>query len=662
MLRRWLVVLMALSLLPTVVLAEDDDDDAGNAPSDRTEQKQSDKSKGGKPEDKSKDDDKKAKSKDGDDAKTEAERSKANPIKKLIELKLDPFVVPSRGLNIPSFGRVREVRDILERFERWAKDEEVGALLLNLDGLALSIPDIEEIRAALLEFKKDGKKVLAYLNNGEPNGYLLACVADEIALAPTGDLAIPGLGRVFPYMRGFYQMRGIEYDVITAGRFKYPGFMNAREPNDAFKMEFEEILDSWFGDYVQMIADGRKLDPQKVRNSIDVALMTAEEAKSRGLVDHIAYYDEYRDRVLRRLKFRKSDGETDFSNITSLQDIANVINKRFREAQESYKAVGPKIAILHARGPIVDFDLGGSLSSQLIMREPFVRTIEEIRKNKTIKAVVLRIDSPGGSGYASDVIWRKLRELDEEKPIIVSMGSVAGSGGYYIACPGRLIFAEPTTITGSIGVLAILANQASMLNRMDVNIATMQRGKRALFGAGVRDMHPDDRAFLQKFILDFYEVFLDRVSVARRMPKDEVRKVAEGRIYTGRQALKIGLVDRLGGLKDAIAAAREMASIPASSEIRLVHYPRPSGLGELFGDLLGGVSTPAQAMTVFNTPIPSLSFDMQLRIFAHRPQPLCWLPLPDARELMLPMGPRETLAEMLGLPPVTPALLPMLQP
>lgn len=582
---------------------------------------------------------------------------KPSPIQRLVEIKMDMFVVPARALNIPLPGRTQETRDLLESFEAYAKDEAIGGLLLNLDGMSLGLPDIEALRDGLTDFRKSGKKVFAFMNSGDPMDYLIACQADEIAMAPTGSLMLPGLGRVFPFMRGMYQMQGIEYDVITAGRFKYPGFMNQREPNKYFIHEFEELLDSWFDDYVRFIAEGRKLDTDKVKEIIDIALFAAEESKNRGLVDVLAYYEDYHERLLRRFKFEKDRGRgSDFAQITSLNDLLSAWQKQVAEAQKSYTAVGPKIAILHARGPIVDLSLGSGFSTQMIMRDQFVETIEQIRKNKTIRAVVLYVDSPGGSGYASDIIWRKLRELDEEKPLVVCMGSVAGSGGYYIACPGRLIFAEPTTITGSIGVLAILANQASALNRQDINVYEMKRGARSLFGGGYRDMPPEDREFLQKHILDFYEVFLDRVAAGRKMPKDEVRKLAEGRIYTGRQALKIGLVDRLGGLKDAVAAVREMADIPPSAEVKLVHYPKPASIGELV-ESLAGLSTTMGTMARTQMAAPRMTFDMQLQHFARQPRPLCWMAIPELDGLLNPGAtPEQTLAELLGLP--APVMLP----
>lgn len=578
------------------------------------------------------------------------DKTKKNPIKKLVEVKIDQNLIAARMLNIPLPGKTRTVRELCDRFDKWAKDDEVGALLLNLDGTYLAIPDVEELRAAVARVRQSGKKIIAYLNGGDPMSYLFACEADEIACAPTGSLSIPGLGRLFPFMRGFYQMRGIEYDVITAGRYKYPGFMNRREPDKFFSEEFGELMDGWYEDYLNIIAKGRKLDVEKVREIVDIALFDAEDAKNRGLIDTIAYYDDFAERTTKKLKYRKvAEFDSRFSNITSLQDFLSAWGKEIERAQDKYKEVGPKIAVLNARGPIVDMSLGAGYSSMLIMRDDFVRTIEEIRKNKTIKAVVLRIDSPGGSGYASDIIWKKLKQLDEEKPVVVSMGTVAGSGGYYIACPGRLIFAEATTITGSIGVLAVLGNQASMLNRMDVNMHEMRRGARSLFGAGNRDLSPEDRAFLQKYILDFYEIFLDRVAAGRRMPKDEVRKVAEGRVYTGRQALDIGLVDRIGGLTEAIAAAREMAEIPPSAEIKLVDYPRPATFGEFF-EGLAGINMMTDVVARAQAAAPIVTFDSQVRYFSQRVQPLCWMGLPEADLLLGPSFEQAPTFDLMSLP------------
>lgn len=585
--------------------------------------------------------------KSADDKK---DKDEASPIKRLVEIRIDPFLVAARQINVPLPGRVSTTQELLDRLDRLAKDDDVGGILFDLDGVGLSMPDIEEVRRGIADFRKSGKTVRAFLNSSDPNGYLIACAADEIALAPCGMIALPGMGRVFPFMRGMYQMQGVEYEVITAGAFKYPGYNTRREPNKYFVEEFSEIMDSWFDDYVSIIAEGRNLTKDQTKKIIDIALFQPEEAKNRKLVDMISYYDEYRDRILRREKFKKSsDDESALARVTSIQDLLTQITKEMKKAQDKYKEVGPKIAILHARGPIVDMNLGTGLSSSMIMRDPFVKTIEEIRRNKTIRGVVLHVDSPGGSAYASDIIWKKLRELDEEKPVVVCMGSVAASGGYYISAPARLVFASPSTITGSIGVIAMLQNQASRLNRMDVNVYEMKRGERALLGASHKDMSPEDRKVIQDMILDTYEQFLDRVAEGRKIPKEQLRKLAGGRVYTGRDALKIGLVDRLGGINDAVAAVREMVDIPPSAEVKLVHYPRPSSLGEL-AESLFGLQAMMSAAQAANSPAPTISLDRQFRFFGRRLEPLCWMPVPDLTAVFGDQTEVNAAYDLLGVP------------
>ncbi len=577
----------------------------------------------------------KEKSKDKDADKSKEKSDAESPIKRLVEMKLDEYVVPARAINLPLPGRTRTVQDVLDRLEEWQKDDKVGGVLLDVGGLALSLPDVEELRAGVERVRNSGKKVTAYFNDGSPNAYLLACAADEVVLAPTGGVSLPGVGSVFPFLKGHYQMQGIEFDVITAGRFKYPGFMNEREPNQYFKEAYNAILDGWIEDYKNIIMTSRKLSREAVDDIVNTAMFDANDSLQRGLADHLAYYDECRDRILRRDKLKKYQGfERSLADVNSLQDFMEMINDEMRQQEDARKAVGPKIAVLDARGPIIDQNLGAGMASQVISRDAFVEVVEELRKNKSIKAVVMRVDSPGGSGYASDVIWQQLRKLNEEKPLVVSMGRVAGSGGYYIACPARRIFAQPTTITGSIGVLGIFQMAQSALNRMDYELFEMKRGDRATLGSPHRAMDKDDRQFIQDYINDFYSIFVDRVATTRRLPAAEVRKIAEGRIYTGRQAKEIGLVDELGGLAEAINSARDFANIPASAELKIVHYPRSSSFGELF-ESLGAVNM-EQAVNTFlqaTAAAPVVPFDQQVLFFSQTTKPLCWMGMPSLEEI-----------------------------
>jgi len=624
LIRRWTIPMMlwSLAMSPAALLALDADEDAD-----------ADKSAVS-------DDD----SKSGKDAK-----KKKDPVKKLAIMTLDHNVVPARMLNIPLPGKTKALREVIEKLDHWGGDDEIGAVLFNITDMQLSLPDIEELRQCIVRLQGKGKKVFAYFHSGAPANYLLACAADEICVAPHGSVFLPGLGWIFPFMQGHYQMLGLEFDVITAGAYKYGGFITRREPNKYFEEEFGAVLDSWFDSYVGMVAEGRDLDRDTVVEIINHGVFNAQEAQQRGLVDHLAYFDEYRDRVLRRERMKKyKDYDTDWSEINSIQDMLNMMSREWQKEKERREAVGPKIAVLHARGPIIDINLGPAYASMVICRDDFIETIEEIRRNKSIKGVVLRVDSPGGSGYASDAIWRKLIELNEEKPLVVSMGRVAGSGGYYIAVPGQLIFAQPTTITGSIGVLGIFQSAWSALNRADYNLLFMKRGDRALLGSGVRPLSKEDRELIQQYILDFYEVFVDRVARGRKMPRERVKEIAGGRIYTGEDALKNGLIDRLGGLKDAIEAVREIANIPPSAKLRLVHYPRLSSLGEFFAGALGGASTGAginadsaigtaiELIRRANSPAQMPSFESQLMLFSTSMRPLCWMPVPDLHAAWYP--------------------------
>lgn len=574
------------------------------------------------------------------EAKGGDRKQKPSPIKRLVELHLDHYVVPARPFNIPLPGRTRTVQDVLDRLEEWRKDDDVGVVLLNINDISLPIAQIQEIRNAVLRLRKEGgKKVRAFCGLDTQPGYLLATAADEIAVAPVGGVSIPGLAAVLPYMKGFFQLRGWEFEVITAGKYKYPGFYNRRKPTDAALEAYTALLDGWFAELKKAIAEGRGISEEEAERLVHIGYFTADEALTHNLVDEIAYYDDYRERIIRREKVKRSaEDERDLSRVTSLQGLLSLIEEEMRRAQERYRAVGPKIAVLHARGPIIDIDLGPAMASMVISRDAFVKTIDEIRRNKTIKGVVLRIDSPGGSALASDCIWRALRELDEEKPLVVSQAGVAASGGYYLSVGGRMIFAQPTTITGSIGVIFMHLTARGSYNRSDIEMYPLTRGKRSLLFAPYDSWDKDEQEAIRGWIDDIYEVFLERVARSRKMPVSRVREIAQGRIYTGKDALEVGLVDRLGGLADAIEAVKELANIPPSAEVKIVHYPRPPSVAELIAGLgsIGGLSSAAPLMELAEPRTLDI-FD-ELRLLTARPQPLMWIALPDLSAAWNPLS------------------------
>jgi protease-4 len=332
-----------------------------------------------------------------DESLSESAKEAKTPIKRLVEMKLDQNVIPARQLDLGLAGRTKTLQDILDKFEEYGEDDEIGAVLLNVSGFAMSTPNIEALRDGITRFRENGKKVYSYLHDGGPSEFLLACATDEIAIAPVGGVVIPGIARQFPFFKGNLELRGLEAQVITAGRYKYPGFDTSRKPNEFFTEEITQIIDGWFGDYKRMIAEGRHLSDEKVSELIDTAMFRADEARNVGLVDVLAYYDDYRDRIATRERFKKSKDESDMSEVMSLQDLIEKVNEQMRKQREQFEDVGPKIAVLHARGPIIDMSLSPILASSIIQRDDFIEVVEQLRKNKSVKAVVMAVDSPGGS-------------------------------------------------------------------------------------------------------------------------------------------------------------------------------------------------------------------------------------------------------------------------
>jgi protease-4 len=582
------------------------------------------------------------------EAESAGETEEAEPVKMLAELTLDHNVISARMLNIPWTGRTRTFEDVRDTINVWAEQDDIGAVMLDITNFYLPLPEIEELRQGIDRIKKAGKKVYAHLNLCGPEGYLLACAADEICIAPAGVVLLPGIGRAFPFMQGHYQMLGVDYDVITAGRFKYPGFVNQREPNEYFLKEIGAMFDSWFEDYVRMVAEGRGMKPERVREFIDQAAARGANAIYLDLVDQQAFPEEYRDRILRRtgMKLRKAE-QIDWSQINSLQDMLNLMSREWDRQKRAHEAIGPKIAVLTARGPFIDVSLGLAFANLAICRDDFIRTLDEIGQDKSIKGLVLRIDSPGGSGYCSSAIYQKLMEINATRPVVVSMGRVAASAGYHIACPARLIFAEPTTITASIGVLGIFPSNWSALNRADYNMYTIERGARSMLLSGYKPLSPEDRAFVQEVIDKSYGDFIDDVARGRGMATEQVRELAGGRVYTGRDAIKLGLVDRLGGIEDAIQAVRRLAGISAGTKVHVVHYPRYASLGEFIADassvvtLLGleaqqNTDPLARMLQLAEMPAEPLSAERQLKLLVKGPEPLYWMPLPDLHRMWHP--------------------------
>lgn len=463
---------------------------------------------------------------------------------------------------------LKEVVDIIEKL---TDDPKVTGMYLYLAGPDCGFAKKLEIRKALQGFKREGKKIVCYsesMNNGE---YFLATVADSIFMNPSGDLLLTGLRMEIPFIKGTLDKVGIEPELERIGKYKSAAdIVSADSMSEAFKEAENAILDDMYDLFTETIAESRGMSPEKFRELVDGGPYTAKGAQQAGLVDRLMYNDEVTE------KFKK-------------EKIALVSLKKYLLIQDYVYdwQTEPRnnIAIIYATGSIVSGKSGNDFfSGDLMGSETIAGAIRAARKDKRIKAIVFRIDSGGGSGLASDVIWREVKKTTEgkdRKPFIVSMSDVAGSGGYYIACAADEIFADELTITGSIGVIGGKFNFAELYKKIGLKFETMDRGAHAGMLSTTRPFTDEERALIAEMILEFYEDFIEKVAEGRGLSTQQVDAIGRGRIWTGRQAKENGLIDEIGGLSEAVALAKEKAGLSDAKKVGIQIYPRYAA--RLFG-------------------------------------------------------------------------------
>ena len=427
---------------------------------------------------------------------------------------------------------------------------------------------VQEIRDAVVDFKESGKPIVAHLEFGMGQAYYLATACDEIFMSPTSPLMLVGVASYELFFRGTLDKVGIEADMLAAGDYKTAintytesGFTTEhREASEALSRDFYEQL-------VDGIAEGRGMTRARVREVIDQGPFVAADAVSLGLIDELAYEDE----LVARLSPDDESVKLDFATYRRV------------EPERLGLDTGPRIAVVYAEGMI---NFGSSTpdfpgSARMVGSRTMTEAIRSARDDPSIEAIVLRIDSPGGAATAADIIWRELALAREQKPLVASMADVAGSGGYYIASPAHAIVAQPGTLTGSIGVFSGKFAAAGAFDKLGVGVDGVTYGAQADIFSPVDRFSDVARAAMQAQVDDIYERFLEVVADGRAMSRDEVHEVAQGRVWTGRQALVRGLVDELGGLRRAVVLAQVQAGIDAEQEVTLVHYPGPRSLVEV---------------------------------------------------------------------------------
>ncbi len=498
--------------------------------------------------------------------------------------------IPDRSSDNPfssfSFDGLGEtamgLNDVLDNLDKAAANPSVKGIFLDLTNLMTGIATIEEIRNALLDFKKSGKFIYAYSEVFSQPTYYLATAADKIYLHPTGLAELKGLRSEILFFKGTLDKLGVEPLVFRHGKFK-----SAVEPfiqdklSDSNREQVRTFLMSIWNHMLKGIASGRKLSEDELRKiSSELLVTNAPAAKQYKLVDDL----KYRDEVLEMLKTKTGAESIDKLELLTLNDI-----KDSEDTREKRK--GDKIALVYAEGDIVD----GEGQDGQIGSVDCSKAIRKARLDEKVKAVVLRVNSPGGSALASETIWREVVLTKKVKPVIVSMGNLAASGGYYIAAPADVIVASPNTITGSIGVFGLFFNGKGLANQLGVTIDTVKTTPMADIMSSSRGVTPREAEIIQAEIERIYDNFITRVAEGRKMSKADVDSIAQGRVWTGADAKRLKLVDEFGGLERAIELAAQKAKL---DNYRIMELPFVKDPLEKILDKIGGKSKEAAIESV----------------------------------------------------------------
>ncbi|MBN2465297.1 signal peptide peptidase SppA [candidate division WOR-3 bacterium] len=487
-----------------------------------------------------------------------------------LEIDLNEEIVDRKpGFSLSSHN-VRTSWDLLELVSRAEKDKNVKALLLKIDGMGASFAQLQELRQSLVRFRAQGKKIVVYAPSLGMGSYYVASVADRVWTHPLGDVTIPGMSMGTIFLKGTLEKLGLQFDGTRHGKYKSAIEMFTEDsltpPN---REQLEAYLDAPYDEFLNVTAQGRHVSRDSMEVLVNIGFFNTDEAMRSGLVDTVCYHDEL-DSLLKK----------------ELKGLSKVSEKKYRSEVASNEDWGkiPAIAIVYASGSIAtgesrtDF-LTGSMT---MGAQTMVRAIRQARTDGRVKAVVLRIDSPGGDGFASDMIWRELELCRKKKPLVASMAGVAGSGGYYIACNATRVFALPTTLTGSIGVFNFKLVTEGLFNKLGARRQVVKRGEHADAMSDLRTMTPEEDSMMQAQVDHFYRQFVQKVADGRKLTFAHVDSVGQGRIWSGLDAKRVGIVDTLGGFLEAVEYAKRLAKL---KECDYVVLPKSkTGLGSMVSD------------------------------------------------------------------------------
>jgi protease IV len=466
-------------------------------------------------------------------------------------------------------GPDQSLTGLVMQFKKAKVDKRIKAVLLDVHMSGVGWGKAEELRDAITDFRSSGKPVYAFIEFGLNKEYYIATACDKIIVPPPGNLFITGLAADVMFFRGSLDKLGIYPDIYQIGKYKSAGDMfTQKEMTEAHREYINSMLDDLYNRYINTIAQARKKSPEEVRALIDNAPYNAQTAKEAGLIDESLYKDEVEKQLKTLLGYKETD------------TLATVRGYDYRDVSPESLGLnkGERLAVIYASGTIESGSSQNSPSGeQSIGSDTVAKAVSDAAADKSIKAIVLRVDSPGGSGLASDIIWHAVEEANKKKPVVVSMSDVAASGGYYISASATKIIAQPSTITGSIGVVAGKPVMRGFYDWLGISNEYVLRGKTAGMFRETEKFSDEERVKFEEWIkTTYYRDFIPKVAKGRSKDPEYVDSVGQGRVWTGTQAKDRGLVDDFGGLDKAVEVAKQLAKIPADKGVERVILPYPT--------------------------------------------------------------------------------------
>ena len=532
----------------------------------------------------------------------------APPVKKYVEFTLNGTYADTKTISTFGTSSTKTLRGLFKKLDTLKDDDEIAGIILKIESVSVGWATLQEIRNKLHEFRGSEKETIGYLESGGNAEYLLAAAMERVVLMPTGSLNLTGLRAEILFYKGLLDKLDIHADMLAMGKYKSGVEPYMRDGmSDAFRESMTALLDDLYAQLLVHIAESRdSITAEDVSDLVNRGPFTAEEAQQEKLVDALQYYDE----LLDALKTASPDEDVqavkpdydrkrkvpDMNSFAGLMQLLSMLNPPQRARTSTAEN---QIALIYADGPILPNIDSFLASMPAITPETLKEAFEKARTDDSVQAVVLRVDSPGGSALASDLIWREVMLTQREKPVVVSMGDVAASGGYYIAMAAGTIVAHPSTLTGSIGVFGGKLNMKGFYNKVGLTKEIISHGQNATLYSDYGGFTPTERERVEKMMQTVYKDFVSKAAAGRNKSFGEIDEIAQGRVWTGTQAKALGLVDELGGLDTALSIAKEQAGFADDDEVNLIVLPEQKPFFEqlmerMIEDMEGSIRMPLE--------------------------------------------------------------------